>query len=118
MSILLITIGAIYLVMLTLSIIYLIKPPKKINGIYGYRTVQSTKNIENWLYSNKLASRYLIVATHLILIVSLISCRLEFLGYLSFIQSFFLVTIIIPLISFVALIWIIEMKLKKKNAKD
>ena len=29
------------------------KPPKKVNGLYGYRTVLSMKNDDTWLFAHK-----------------------------------------------------------------
>ncbi len=33
--------------------LFLKKPPKKINGIYGYRTARSMKNLDTWQFAQK-----------------------------------------------------------------
>ena len=46
--------------LLLLGYIYKIRPPKKINPIYGYRTKQSMKNQEVWDYANKIGANAII----------------------------------------------------------
>jgi uncharacterized membrane protein len=36
-------------------------PPKKINGIYGYRTPRSMKNQANWDYAQKIGGKYMML---------------------------------------------------------
>ena len=114
---LLIVISIIYFVLLVSSIIFIFKQPKKINSIYGYRTNLSMKNKENWFYSNKLASKWLLIITHVILFLSLLAYQFNLIGYLSFNISLFLITIIIPLVCFIFIIYAIENKLRKRNGK-
>jgi uncharacterized membrane protein len=48
-------------------------PPKKINGIYGYRTPSSMKNEKNWAIANKYSSKLLIGFGLLLLIIGAVS---------------------------------------------
>jgi len=45
--------GILFLV----GIIMLLFPPKNINGLYGYRTVGSMKNMKSWNLAQKLGGR-------------------------------------------------------------
>ncbi|KJD36528.1 hypothetical protein PW52_02425 [Tamlana sedimentorum] len=44
------------LIFISTGFVMLKFPPKKINGLYGYRTSSSMKNQERWDFSQKLAS--------------------------------------------------------------
>jgi len=46
--------------MVILGVLYKLKPPKKINRIYGYRTQRSMKNQEVWDYANKIGAQMII----------------------------------------------------------
>jgi uncharacterized membrane protein len=48
-------------------------PPKKINGIYGYRTPKSMENEKNWVVANEYSSKLLVVFGLLLLIIGGIS---------------------------------------------
>lgn len=45
-------------VMIIFALIFLHKPPKKINFIYGYRTSRSMQSQETWDYAHKVMGRY------------------------------------------------------------
>ncbi|WP_101907397.1 SdpI family protein [Tenacibaculum dicentrarchi] len=107
-------IGFIYIVLLIVSIIYNIKPPKKINGIYGYRTPYSIKNEENWIYCNKLASKYMLINTHVILLLLLFIYALYYFEYLS-LNTVINFIWIIPCLCLVFMVCIIEIKIRKRN---
>jgi uncharacterized membrane protein len=91
-------------------ILYLF-PPKKINGIYGYRTPRSMKNQSNWNYAQKLGGKYMMIFAVVISITQMI------LGYaitslnnnLDYIMPFQLITMIVLMI---IMLVICEMKLK------
>lgn len=66
--------------LLTGLILYLF-PPKKINGIYGYRTPRSMKNQENWDYAQKLGGKYMMLFGGIIFIAqTLFGFLLSYLG--------------------------------------
>ncbi|MBA2871250.1 putative membrane protein [Anoxybacillus calidus] len=48
-------------------------PPKKINGIYGYRTPKSMENEKNWVVANRYSSQLFIVFGLLLLIIGGVS---------------------------------------------
>jgi uncharacterized membrane protein len=54
----LILVGGIFVFAGMLTAIF---PPKKINYLYGYRTISSMKSQENWDFSQKYATRLLIL---------------------------------------------------------
>lgn len=43
------------------GILMFVFPPKKINMFYGYRTIRSMKNTENWNFAQKLSSRLMMI---------------------------------------------------------
>lgn len=95
-------------VMLGIGVLFFKCPPKKINGLYGYRTTRSMKDQESWNYahhySGKLSMLYGIgsfVVTGIILIL-FPNLDEETISMFSLIQ-------IIP---FFILIWQTERKLK------
>lgn len=49
-----------------------VKTPKKINGIYGYRTERSMKNKETWNFANKLCGDIWLKTGLIMLIISAI----------------------------------------------
>lgn len=83
----------------------------------GYRTPLSMKSKENWIYANKLASSYMLIVTHVVLLLSLIVYKLQLMVCLSLNFSVVLITIPIPIVCFILMIYIIETKLSKKNDK-
>ncbi len=44
------------------ALIFMWKPPKKINGLYGYRTPSSMKNQKTWDIANSYAPKAMLVA--------------------------------------------------------
>jgi len=94
--------------LLFISILFSIFPPKKINSWYGFRTVSSMSNQENWDKANFLASRWLVK-----IVVSLIVIQL--ITYLStpITEIVVVVYAIILSISVLALIPIVESQLNK-----
>ena len=51
---LLIVVGAIFFIV---GLILMLKPPSKINSLYGYRTFMSMKNQDTWKEGNRFSSR-------------------------------------------------------------
>ncbi|WP_051285278.1 SdpI family protein [Aequorivita capsosiphonis] len=51
---------SISLILLGVSFIYFLFPPRKINHLYGYRTPRSMKNNNRWKLANKMAPKMLI----------------------------------------------------------
>jgi len=59
------------IIILVISIIFNFFTPKKRNSLIGYRTFQSLKNQENWDYSNKIASKGLLIISTILFSISL-----------------------------------------------
>lgn len=74
-----ILIGMIFIIC---GLILLNKPPKDINGLYGYRTKRSMKNMTLWKegnkYSAKLLIKYGISIMFLGIIISFIITKVEY----------------------------------------
>src|SRR5690349_20871726 len=60
----LIVIAILYALGVLISVITYLKPPRKINGLYGFRTDTSMKNQSNWDYANRIFPKYLFLLTH------------------------------------------------------
>lgn len=45
------------LIMIVFGILFLKKPPKNINELFGYRTTMSMKNIDTWDFAHKYCGR-------------------------------------------------------------
>ena len=65
-------------VMIIIGAFFLKRPPKKINGIYGYRTALSRKSQETWDFAHHYSGRlYLIIGLIMVIpsvIVMLLAC--------------------------------------------
>lgn len=93
------------------GLVLYIYPPKKINGIYGYRTTRSMKNQENWDYAQKLGGKYMMIFAAVIAITQItLGYTITSLIYkIDYIMPFQLITmIVLVIIMFV----ICERKLK------
>jgi uncharacterized membrane protein len=62
----------LFLLLSVIAIIFKVVPPKKINYLYGYRTSNSMKNIENWNLANKYSANLMLISMLLLFIVSYI----------------------------------------------
>lgn len=113
-TIVLLTVGGSYALMLLLSLYFYFNPPKKINSLYGYRTPRSMKNAENWEYANQLSARYMVYQTSLATTVFLLSFGL-LRDHIS-VDAMILGNMAVLCLSLLALIPIIESKLKKFEA--
>jgi len=59
--------------MIVFGIIFIIKPPKTINTIYGYRTDMSMKNKETWAFAHNYCGKIWFVIGLIILMPSIIA---------------------------------------------
>ncbi|MEM6642578.1 MAG: SdpI family protein [Bacteroidota bacterium] len=93
--------------LLILSILFKIFPPKKINDLYGYRTTRSMKSQEAWEASNRLSSNLMVG-------VAVVCCAVQLiLFFLLSPATAILVTCILMCVLLLALIPITENFLKK-----
>lgn len=63
---------------IVLGLIYIIRPPKKINQISGYRTSMSMKNIETWVFAHKVFGRILLPLGSILLSIAVVIAVLLF----------------------------------------
>jgi uncharacterized membrane protein len=61
--------GTLFLIM---GLIFNKFPPKKINELYGYRTLASKKNQQTWDVANRYAAKYMIRCGIIVLIIGLL----------------------------------------------
>ena len=86
-------------------------PPKKINYIYGYRTILARKNITVWNFANKTAADYLLRLTIVSFIVNCIVAGVFDKNSLKISFSFYLISAIFTAI-------LTEIKLSKNFNDD
>lgn len=90
-----------------IALVYKVFPPKKINYVYGYRTSNSMKNIENWNLANKYSSNLMLMAMLLLLAVSSI------FDFFDFVATNWLIGLL--LLSFAIMIFLTEKKIKQSE---
>jgi uncharacterized membrane protein len=93
------------IILIVMGLIFKIFPPKKINSIYGYRTVTSMKNKNSWDIAQRIGAISIILTGIINGLVGLILIILNMSNDI-FELTFFLLTVVIMLI-------IDEIKLRK-----
>jgi uncharacterized membrane protein len=85
-------------------------PPKKISGIFGYRTDRSMRSQEAWDFAQRYSGKILILASGVFIALYLI------LTYLADFDTSEGMFIYLPLIiaSFGVVFWLVERELKKR----
>ncbi|MGR6897745.1 SdpI family protein [Rummeliibacillus sp. TYF-LIM-RU47] len=111
MSTLLINVGMSILVgvfFIIAGLILLYKPPKDINGLYGYRTTRSMKNKVLWKEGNKYSAKLLILFGVILMVLDIVVS-------LAFSNGEYTILVIIGLmiVSSIFLIMVVERKLKQ-----
>ncbi|WP_239540902.1 SdpI family protein [Cryomorpha ignava] len=76
------------------------------NGLFGYRTPRSKKNLSNWNYAQRLSSSLLLIFTSSIFVLTL---------FPAYIEINFNVVVILILPSFILTILIVEYKLWRRD---
>ena len=104
-----------YLLWMLINLIFYLKPPKKINGLYGYRTLRSMKNPENWHLANKLAPKYMFISNQVTFGIALLYFFL-FKDTLSFTATFLPINFLFCF-SLICIIPLVERKLKRFEEK-
>lgn len=69
-------VGAVFILAGAITLKY---PPKKINGLYGYRTNASMKNQQRWDFAQRFSSKLMLKAG----LFLLLSCTLSFVVHFS-----------------------------------
>lgn len=101
--------GSTAIVFIIAGIFSLIKPPKKINPFYGYRTKLSRKSQEHWDYAQPYSSKMMIAQGFYLALMS-VSLPLATLGNLAEV----LLSIFLLLFSLSAIVLSTEYALKRK----
>ncbi len=99
-----------------IGILFLVKPPNKINELYGYRTKRSKKTQIHWNIAQKISGIYFLVSGIILAIVAVLTLlfveeEVLFNPYLIFGMIGF------QLINFLAVYLIVESQLKKIEVK-
>jgi uncharacterized membrane protein len=110
------TVGGSYLLILLLGLFFYFYPPKKINGIYGYRTPRSMKNLENWHFANKLSAKYMLLNSFLAFLIFMVSFWT--LKNSISVDALILINMGVLCLSLIAMIPMVETKLKKFEEKQ
>lgn len=100
----------IALISFIVILIFTIFPPKSINSWYGYRTVRSMKNKEQWRFAQKYSANLGLI---IISIVLIIQCVLYLIYGSTAVTD--LTTVGLWLIGMAILIFSVENKLKKRE---
>lgn len=93
-------------------------PPKKINGIYGYRTSSSMKNNETWEFANKLCGIIWKKVGIIMIIVTLVVTVIS-LNFSDSVQGIICaITVSIQTVVLIVTIFPVEKALNKNFDKD
>lgn len=57
---------------LIIGIVFLVRPPKEVNYLFGYRTRMSMINDKTWAFAHKLCGKYFIIIASVSLVLSTI----------------------------------------------
>lgn len=60
------------LIMIVMGIVFIVRPPKNINAIYGYRTHRSMINLDTWDFAHKYCGKIWIVIGSIMLPICLV----------------------------------------------
>lgn len=105
------------LMMLIFGWRFLKKPPKKINGFYGYRTTRSMKNQQTWDYAHQVCGKLWFRAGAVMLSLSLLA-MLPLLGRGIEGQSIWLIVVVgVQIVVMLATLFPVERALKRKFDK-
>lgn len=105
------------LMMLIFGWRFLKKPPKKINGFYGYRTTRSMKNQQTWDYAHQVCGKLWFRAGAVMLPLSLLA-MLPLLGRGIEGQSIWLIVVVgVQILVMLATLFPVERALKRKFDK-
>lgn len=96
---------------------FLNKPPKKINGLYGYRTSRSMKNQQTWDYAHQVCGKLWFRAGIVMLPLSLLA-MLPALGKDTQVLGIWLMgVVLVQVVVMIATIFPVEKALKRKFDK-
>jgi uncharacterized membrane protein len=94
-----------------------IKPPNKINELYGYRTKRSKKSIIHWNLAQKIAGIYLLTSGIILTIIAVL--MLVLVPEKNIFNPFLVLGMILfQLLQFIIMIILVETRLKKLETKE
>ncbi|MGL6186814.1 MAG: SdpI family protein [Clostridium chrysemydis] len=100
-------------VMILFGGLFLKKPPKEINGLYGYRTTMSMKNKDTWDFANKAIGKlWFKLGIALFIITVILGFNKELLG------KYGLVLFYLQIAALILSIFPVEKKLKENFNKN
>ncbi|MCR6515388.1 SdpI family protein [Clostridium sp. LY3-2] len=100
-------------VMILFGGLFLKKPPKEINGLYGYRTTMSMKNKDTWDFANKAIGKlWFKLGIALFIITVILGFNKELLG------KYGLVLLYLQIAALILSIFPVEKKLKENFNKN
>lgn len=105
-------------IMIVVGLLFLKKPPRKINGIYGYRTSMSTKNQDTWNFAHYACGKIWFKVGCIMLIITLLFILFLFKMNISIVTTAGFVFCIIQSIILIATIYPVEKELKKHFDKE
>ncbi len=104
------------LTMIGFGLLFMKKPPKEINGLYGYRTSMSSKNKDTWNFAHRYAGKVWLRSGIVTVIISVaLIFSLQKLGFYNYVMT---ALIYIQLIILLLVIPITERALKKTFDKN
>ncbi len=95
-------------IVLLVSVITILYPPKEINSLYGYRTKSSMKNQQTWDEANRYSSKLMLAVSIIAIIISAL------IVYIFKTEKAILISVVITLLLIVSVIPLTEWHLKKK----
>ena len=105
------------LIFLVVGIVFWMCPPKKINGLYGYRTTRSRKSQEAWDFAQRYSAKLITMFGLAALVVAAIAHWLQ--NCLCFNSDFLMlyditIKLVLPLIVVIPPIILTELELRKR----
>ncbi len=93
--------------------VFLKKPPKNINSLYGYRTARSMKNRVTWAFAHKYAGKYWFRMGLILLPLSALAMLFCFGKEDDLVSTFNLIVILFQLLCMLSVIFFTERALKQ-----
>ncbi|HEY8364080.1 MAG TPA: SdpI family protein [Haloplasmataceae bacterium] len=103
-------------VMIVCGLLFIFKPPKKVNYILGYRTTMSMKNQETWDYAHQYSGKVWLITG---IITALVAFPLVIaLKTLEIYEILMIILIVLESIAFLLMIPLTEIALRKRFDKN
>jgi hypothetical protein len=103
-------------IVLLVSLLYTLFPPRKINSLYGYRTPRSMLNQDTWAVANQLAPKALItvqIGIGVLIVLVGVLHKYEIVSIFNNEDSFYLASMVLATASVTSVFFIVEKNLTK-----